>query len=95
MGRQSPLSDVISDAFADARSWQSLDADRTDQRTLLTQRELEVLALLAEGLTNREIAERLFIGKRTAQTHVQHILDKLDVNTRMAAATRATELGLV
>jgi DNA-binding NarL/FixJ family response regulator len=56
---------------------------------------LEVLALLAEGLTNREIAERLFIGKRTAQTHVQHILDKLDVNTRMAAATRATELGLV
>jgi non-specific serine/threonine protein kinase len=61
----------------------------------LTPRELEVLLLLCEGLSNREISERLFISERTAQTHVQHILDKLGVSTRTAAAMRATELGLM
>lgn len=60
----------------------------------LTPRELEVLRLLCTGLSNRDISERLFIGERTAQTHVQNILSKLDVNTRTAAATRAMELGL-
>jgi non-specific serine/threonine protein kinase len=61
----------------------------------LTPRELEVLHLICAGLSNREISERLFISERTAQTHVQHILDKLGVSTRTAAAMRATELGLM
>jgi non-specific serine/threonine protein kinase len=61
----------------------------------LTSRELEVLELVSAGLSNREIAERLFIGERTAQTHVQHIFAKMDVNTRAAAAAIAIEHQLI
>ena len=56
----------------------------------LSRRESEVAALVAEGLTNRQIAERLFISERTAQNHVQHILTKLGFSTRsQIAAWRA------
>jgi DNA-binding CsgD family transcriptional regulator len=48
----------------------------------LTRREREVAALVAEGMTNREIAARLFLSERTAQNHVQHILTKLDLSNR-------------
>jgi non-specific serine/threonine protein kinase len=61
----------------------------------LTPREIEVLSLVRDGLTNREIGERLFVSERTAQTHVQHILDKLDVSTRAAAAATALQRGLI
>lgn len=63
-----------------------LDADRPGT---LTRRESEVADLVAEGLTNRQIAERLHLSERTAQNHVQHILDKLGVNTRSAVAAWA------
>jgi DNA-binding CsgD family transcriptional regulator len=52
----------------------------------LTRRELEVLALVADGLTNDEIARRLFISVPTAKVHVRHILEKLGVHTRTQAA---------
>ena len=55
----------------------------------LTPRELEVLRLLPHGLTNREIASRLFISPRTAQTHIQHIYAKLGVASRAEAAAYA------
>ena len=61
----------------------------------LTERELEVLALLAAGLGNREIADRLFISPKTASVHVSNIYGKLGVDSRVAAATVAHELGLV
>lgn len=56
---------------------------------LLTRREAEVLELLADGLTNREIAERLFISQKTVGTHLGHIFDKLRVHNRVEAAGRA------
>jgi len=56
---------------------------------LLTRREAEVLELLADGLTNREIAERLFISQKTVGTHLGHIVDKLRVHNRVEAAGRA------
>jgi DNA-binding CsgD family transcriptional regulator/tetratricopeptide (TPR) repeat protein len=59
----------------------------------LTARQLEVLALLAEGLTNAEIAERLVVSPRTAEHHVAAVLAKLGT-TRRDAARRASELGL-
>jgi DNA-binding NarL/FixJ family response regulator len=52
----------------------------------LSRREVEVAALVAEGLTNRQIAERLFISERTAQNHVQHILTKLGFANRSQVA---------
>jgi DNA-binding CsgD family transcriptional regulator len=61
-----------------------------DSRTALSSREAEVAALVAEGLTNRQIAERLVISERTAQNHVQHILTKLGFATRSQIAAWST-----
>jgi DNA-binding NarL/FixJ family response regulator len=61
----------------------------------LTARQLEVLALLVEGLTNAEIAERLVVSPRTAEHHVAAVLRKLGAATRRDAARRASELRLV
>lgn len=61
----------------------------------LSRRELEVLPLLAEGLSNRQIARRLHIAEVTARDHVQRILQKLQVSDRSAAAALAVRLGLV
>ena len=60
----------------------------------LTARQLEVLALLAEGLTNAEIAERLVVSPRTAEHHVAAVLTKLGAATRREAVRRASELQL-
>ena len=60
----------------------------------LTPRELEVLRVLAEGLPNAEIAERLFVSRRTVENQVDSILGKLGVTSRTAAAREAARLGL-
>jgi DNA-binding CsgD family transcriptional regulator len=64
------------------------------ERLELTPRELEVLALVADGMTNREIAAELFISEKTASVHVSRILAKLSVPNRTAAAAAAHELGV-
>ncbi len=61
----------------------------------LTKRELEVLALLEQRLSNKEIAARLFITPSTAKLHTLHIYQKLQVNTRRAAVAKAQSLGLL
>ncbi|MCS7221088.1 MAG: response regulator [Anaerolineae bacterium] len=66
-----------------------------DPLTILTNREREVLALLAQGLTNRQIAERLVTSPNTVKKQVVSILSKLGVHTRAAAARLAVEHGLV
>ncbi len=61
----------------------------------LTRRELEVLQLLARGLTNRRIAERLGVSEHTIKFHVAALLGKLDARTRAEAVARAIRLGLL
>ena len=68
---------------------------RTKILEALTDRELEILDLLSGGLSNQQIAERLFLSLSTIKTHVHHIISKLEVSDRTQAAVRAIRLGLV
>jgi DNA-binding NarL/FixJ family response regulator len=61
----------------------------------LSERELDVLRLLADGRSNREIAAALFLAEGTVKNHVTNILTKLDVRDRTQAALRARQLGIV
>jgi DNA-binding NarL/FixJ family response regulator len=60
-----------------------------------TKREIEVLTLVAQGKSNKEIAEHLQVVEKTIKTHVSNILDKLGVQSRTQAALQAVQLGLV
>ncbi len=68
---------------------------REPLREPLSQRELEVLELVARGTTNREAASRLYISEATVKTHLLHIYAKLGVNDRAAAVAEAFERGLL
>jgi non-specific serine/threonine protein kinase len=96
-GRALPPAELVEQEVARAAAAHSEPVPNARQvaPNELTARELEVARLLHAGYSNREIGAALFISERTAQSHVQHILDKLGVKTRTAAATRAAELGVV
>lgn len=61
----------------------------------ITPREHEILQLIADGLSNREIAERLFVSENTVKTHASRLLDKLDARRRTQAVQLAKEAGLI
>jgi len=58
-------------------------------------RELEILQLIANGMSNREIAEKLFVSENTVKTHSSRLFDKLDAKRRTQAVQRGKELGLI
>lgn len=72
----------------------SIATPATEPAVDLTDREAEVLALVAEALSNAEIAERLFIGEATVKTHVSNVLQKLGARDRVAAVVYAHRHGL-
>jgi DNA-binding CsgD family transcriptional regulator len=98
-GRELTLADAVTEALVIPA--ESAGTAPTGQpvtpaaRHGLTPREMEVLQLVRVGCSNRQIGERLYISERTARTHVQNILNKLDVSTRAAAAAYAVEHGLI
>jgi two-component system, NarL family, response regulator LiaR len=65
------------------------------QELAITKRELEILGLIAHGLSNREIAEKLFVSENTVKTHSSRLLDKLSARRRTQAVQRGKELGLI
>lgn len=67
----------------------------SESRLLLTDREVETLRGIVDGLTNLEIAERMFVSPSTVKTHVKHIYEKLHVSSRAEVTRRALREGLV
>jgi DNA-binding CsgD family transcriptional regulator len=97
-GGRMTLSDLL--AEADAIVTLAEEAAREPRRgdgiaSVLTQRERDVLKLVAGGKTDREIAEILFISRRTVNGHVANILSHLNVHSRHDAVARAHDLGLI
>ena len=71
------------------------DSASTQQQNPLTARELEVLQFTAEGASNKDIAEKLFISVKTVKTHLTHIFDKLKARNRTEAVTKARKIGFL
>jgi two-component system nitrate/nitrite response regulator NarL len=68
---------------------------KQDERPVLTQREQEILRLIAAGKSLPEIAKELYLGLTTVKTHVQHLYEKLGVSDRAAAVASAMRRGLI
>lgn len=72
----------------------AVNAERL-QELAITKRELEILELIAHGLSNREIAEKLFVSENTVKTHSSRLFDKLSAKRRTQAVQKGKELGLI
>jgi DNA-binding NarL/FixJ family response regulator len=94
-GRALSLSDAVNEALVVPREMQTNGDAPAAAHQLLTAREREVLQLLVAGRSNPEIADALFISRRTVTTHVTNLFAKLSVSNRVEAATEAQRLGLV
>ena len=92
-GRRLVLVVVLSTSRWGSRFRPAEQPERED--AALSRRELEVVRLVADGLTNREIAAELFLSPRTVDMHVRNILSKLDCRSRVEASIKAGEAGLL
>ncbi len=73
----------------------SINDTRHDEPIKLTKREIEVLSLVIEGRSSKEVADLLYVSKRTVDFHLANIYDKLQVTNRVQAFRRAVRLGLI
>ena len=85
---------VVRETRGGSRLTGDLDHDAASA-PVLTRREREILALLADGFGNKQIAARLGISTNTVKTHLELLFDKLDVSTRTEAVTAAARMGLL
>lgn len=87
--------DLLARVMTAMREQQRRDDQRSGLAERLTARELEILELMAQGLDTRALAERLVVSPTTVRTHVQSVLAKLEVHSRLEAVARAVELGIL
>ncbi len=83
--KELPAAEVFEE-IANAQMHTSVETSTNEAVSTLTKRELEILRLVAEGLTNEEIGKKIFISEKTVKTHLTNIFDKLKVNNRFKAA---------
>jgi len=91
----STLSPTIAGAVVRRVREQSAAADQPEDLHALSERETEILRLVAHGRDNTEIAQELYLSPSTVKNHVSSILDKLGVDSRVQAAVRAARAGIV
>jgi DNA-binding NarL/FixJ family response regulator len=96
MQGEAPLSGTVAAKVLSEFSQQRGEEGKDPQDLVeqLTNREMEVLQLVAEGLSNKEIAEKLYLGEGTVKKYLGNVLDKLHLNNRVQAAVYATQKGL-
>ena len=88
---QDILKQISTSVITAAKDGKSLDSEVA----LLTNRETEILDLVAQGMSNKEIAEQLFVSKYTVESHIKHIYRKLSVTKRTKAVSTARSLGIL
>jgi non-specific serine/threonine protein kinase len=87
LGRQLTLEQTVAEALGEQQAPKPGRAAPDATHSPLTRRETEIAELVRQGLSNREIAEKLVISQRTAEGHVEHILAKLSLSSRTQVAT--------
>lgn len=85
---------IVKEIFVPAGGPFVLDAGKLKELGI-TQREHEILGLIAQGLSNREIGEKLFVSENTVKTHSSRLFEKMSVNRRVQAVQKAKDLGLI
>jgi DNA-binding CsgD family transcriptional regulator len=90
-GRAMTIGEGVAFATEDPRAAPPLPAVKAASDTELTRRQLEIARLIAEDLTNRQIADRLFLSERTVETHITNMLNKLGLNSRIQLSRWLTE----
>jgi two-component system, NarL family, response regulator LiaR len=85
---------VIKEISVPARTTFAVNHDKINELGI-TKRELEILALIAQGMSNREIAEKLFVSENTVKTHSSRLLDKLSAKRRTQAVQLGKQFGLI
>jgi DNA-binding CsgD family transcriptional regulator len=91
-GRAMTIGEGVAFAVADEPAHKPAPPVRSAPDTALTPRQLEIARLIADDLTNRQIADRLFLSERTVETHMTNILNKLGLNSRIQLSRWIAEL---